>query len=108
MFNIRPEHYFLVNGYSNLFWGWGGEDDDMGYRCARIPPIINTIINDDNVLFKNGVGGQIGTGGIADHSTARTSGPVHDGQARQAETARARHTAKAGAHQPKAVPFRRA
>lgn len=32
VFNIRPSHYFLVNGYSNLFWGWGGEDDDMGYR----------------------------------------------------------------------------
>lgn len=22
-----------VNGYSNDFWGWGGEDDDMHTRC---------------------------------------------------------------------------
>jgi hypothetical protein len=29
-------HFFclvrLVNGFSNLFWGWGGEDDDMANR----------------------------------------------------------------------------
>ncbi|XP_050535113.1 beta-1,4-N-acetylgalactosaminyltransferase bre-4-like [Daktulosphaira vitifoliae] len=36
VFNIRPKHYFRVNGYSNLFWGWGGEDDDMGYRIEHV------------------------------------------------------------------------
>lgn len=30
--NIKGEHFFTVNGYSNLFWGWGGEDDDMSIR----------------------------------------------------------------------------
>ncbi|VVC36779.1 Hypothetical protein CINCED_3A013088 [Cinara cedri] len=39
VFSIRPEHFFLVNGYSNLFWGWGGEDDDMGYRFAMAGPL---------------------------------------------------------------------
>ncbi|XP_017789385.1 PREDICTED: beta-1,4-N-acetylgalactosaminyltransferase bre-4-like [Habropoda laboriosa] len=26
------EHFRLVNGFSNVFWGWGGEDDDMANR----------------------------------------------------------------------------
>ena len=28
-----------VNGFSNRFWGWGGEDDDLFYRIlAQHPP----------------------------------------------------------------------
>jgi hypothetical protein len=29
---FRPAHFRKVNGYSNMFWSWGGEDDDMYYR----------------------------------------------------------------------------
>ncbi|CAB3364059.1 Hypothetical predicted protein [Cloeon dipterum] len=29
---MRKEQFELVNGFSNLFWGWGGEDDDMANR----------------------------------------------------------------------------
>lgn len=29
---MSAEHFQLVNGFSNTFWGWGGEDDDMSMR----------------------------------------------------------------------------
>uniref|UniRef100_A0A914WE52 Beta-1,4-N-acetylgalactosaminyltransferase n=1 Tax=Plectus sambesii TaxID=2011161 RepID=A0A914WE52_9BILA len=31
-FAISMDHYIKANGYSNEFWGWGGEDDDFGRR----------------------------------------------------------------------------
>lgn len=29
------ETFSQVNGFSNLYWGWGFEDDDLRYRCVK-------------------------------------------------------------------------
>ena len=33
MFNKKD--FIKVNGFSNTFWGWGGEDDEIRLRCDR-------------------------------------------------------------------------
>jgi predicted glycosyltransferase involved in capsule biosynthesis len=30
-------HFKKVNGWSNQFWGWGGEDDEMALRIRYTP-----------------------------------------------------------------------
>jgi hypothetical protein len=30
--SFRGEHFLRINGFSNKFYGWGGEDDDLYYR----------------------------------------------------------------------------
>ena len=32
---IHSDLFIKVNGYSNKFFGWGGEDDDFSARCRR-------------------------------------------------------------------------
>ena len=32
---ISRAHFELLNGFSNQFWGWGGEDDDMEERIKH-------------------------------------------------------------------------
>lgn len=45
---LNREEYLRVNGYSNQFWAWGGEDDDMG---LRLKAENITIARPDNVCF---------------------------------------------------------
>ncbi|KAL5288000.1 hypothetical protein ACFFRR_008691 [Megaselia abdita] len=32
---LRKEQFAKINGFSNSFWGWGGEDDDMSNRIRH-------------------------------------------------------------------------
>lgn len=32
--SMSKDHFKTINGYSNLFFGWGGEDDDLFNRCV--------------------------------------------------------------------------
>ncbi|KAL1420824.1 hypothetical protein MTO96_023680 [Rhipicephalus appendiculatus] len=37
---LSKELMVRVNGYSNIYWGWGGEDDDMTFRLKHINQTI--------------------------------------------------------------------
>ncbi|XP_055349189.1 beta-1,4-galactosyltransferase 3-like isoform X1 [Paramacrobiotus metropolitanus] len=33
--SLSARHFTEINGYPNVYWGWGGEDDDIGRRVQR-------------------------------------------------------------------------
>ena len=52
LFNVHD--YKLVNGYSNEYWGWGFEDDDLLYRCIQRNIPLDKVsygIKDNNYLI---------------------------------------------------------
>lgn len=40
---ISWDHFVQMNGFSNRFWGWGGEDDDMYSRVTSVGLQINRL-----------------------------------------------------------------
>lgn len=58
LFNVVD--FININGYSNEFWGWGGEDDDLlkrvlnkGYRLTRRKGVYKSIENTPGHLKNN-------------------------------------------------------
>jgi hypothetical protein len=33
---LKREQYMQINGFSNYYWGWGLEDDDMSIRSVGL------------------------------------------------------------------------
>lgn len=49
---LRPQDYLKANGMSNMFWGWGREDDDMQHRVEKAKLTVSKPINYDNARYK--------------------------------------------------------
>lgn len=52
---LTTDQFQKVNGFSNSFWGWGGEDDDMANRYVIIFVLILNWIQMVWTLFNNRV-----------------------------------------------------
>ena len=40
---MRTEQFQSVNGFSNMYYGWGKEDDDLSTRCASQHSMLFTV-----------------------------------------------------------------
>ncbi|CAF0863315.1 unnamed protein product [Brachionus calyciflorus] len=49
--SIRPDKYEKINGFSNEYWNWGAEDDDLAFRMIACATCI-TRPRDEHALFK--------------------------------------------------------
>lgn len=45
---VTKEQFEAINGFSNIFYGWGGEDDDLYNRFVRVlcDILVSTVLND--------------------------------------------------------------
>jgi len=55
------EDFEKINGFSNIYWGWGFEDDDLRYRCVKnnIGFKLKTVENNFKSCILNGTSGYI-------------------------------------------------
>ena len=37
---MNPTVFITIRGFSNKFWGWGGEDDDLYCRLVRFESVF--------------------------------------------------------------------
>ena len=51
--SFTRKHFELINGFSNEFWGWGGEDDDL-YQRYNQRILINKPVRSLAVLHMRG------------------------------------------------------
>tara|TARA_Y100000389_G_C17460900_1_gene521630 strand:+ start:1460 stop:2269 length:810 start_codon:yes stop_codon:yes gene_type:complete len=49
IFSCSKETFYKINGFSNNYWGWGQEDDDLNYRAR----LMNIQIDRDELLLLN-------------------------------------------------------
>ena len=49
---LSAEHVHLINGFSNHYFGWGGEDDDVYNRSVYVNSChwVNTFNNNHDLL----------------------------------------------------------
>jgi hypothetical protein len=70
---LSPEQILKTNGFPNNFWGWGGEDDEIGKRLQEanltamkpgknVSSKKNVIVDLEEVLIKEKGGERAGTG----------------------------------------------